>query len=247
MARDAGFSALFTCGGVVAVFGTVRAFRREIESGTMAMALAHPISRSGFFLAKVLGSLMAYVVFSTVVFGTVIVIYEGAALGGAIAKQSGDIARIYGPFLVGGVAILLLPMVLAAVLNRFARFRFVLTSFVLAFVLSVCAAVAAVVLTRGPIQRLLPAAALVAQMAVVLLSAAAAFAMRFKASAAVSIVGAVFVAMVPAIGNYYLVDALSGAGRITWAYVGCAAVAALPAVVAFLLMGIHFANGRDIS
>ena len=45
MARDAGFSALFACGGVLAVFTTIRAFRREVETGTLEMALAHPVSR----------------------------------------------------------------------------------------------------------------------------------------------------------------------------------------------------------
>ena len=60
MARDAGFSALFVCGTVVAVFGTIRTFRREIESGTIQMALAHSISRGAFFLAKATGALAAY-------------------------------------------------------------------------------------------------------------------------------------------------------------------------------------------
>ena len=54
MARDAGFSAIFTCGTAVAVFCTIQAFRSEIESGTLQMALSHPISRASFFISKML-------------------------------------------------------------------------------------------------------------------------------------------------------------------------------------------------
>ena len=61
MARDAGLSSVFICGAVIAVFGTIRSFRREIESGTMAMALAHPVSRTDFFLAKAIGAFAACV------------------------------------------------------------------------------------------------------------------------------------------------------------------------------------------
>ena len=97
MARDAGLSSLFMGGSVFAVFVTIRAFRREIESGTMEMALAHPVSRAGFFLGKALGAVLAYLAFAAVVAATALVMVEGAAVGGAIAKRSGDIARIYGP------------------------------------------------------------------------------------------------------------------------------------------------------
>ena len=85
MARDAGLSSVLMGGLVVAVFGTIRAFRREVESGTMAMALAHPVSRTEFFLAKTLGAGAAYLVFASIVFLTALVIVDGAAIGGLIA------------------------------------------------------------------------------------------------------------------------------------------------------------------
>ena len=118
MSRDAGFSALFTCGSVVAVFGTIRAFRREMESGTMQMALSHPVSRGGFFIAKSLGAFVAYLAFATTVFGTSLAIVEGARVGGAVAATTGDIARLSGPFLAAGVAVMLVPLLLGAALNR---------------------------------------------------------------------------------------------------------------------------------
>ena len=47
--------------------------------------------------------------------------------------------------------------------------------------------------------------------------------------------------------SYYLADALSKGGSVPWAYVGCATLAAVPAILLFLFIGIHFINGRDIT
>lgn len=246
MARDAGFSALFTCGSIVAVFGTIRAFRREIESGTMEMALAHPVSRTAFFLSKVGGAMLAYLLFAAVVFAVTLVTVEGAAIGGALAAKTGDVARMFGPCLAGGVAVLVVPLVVAAALNRFARFRYVLSAIVLAFVLSVVAAGVAAAYAGGLLLRLLPVAVLISAPTLVLLAAAASFAVRLKANAAASAVGVVFALTVPTIGNYYLVDALSAGGAVSWGYVALAVAVALPAVAAFLLAGVAFINGRDI-
>ena len=243
MARDAGFSALFLCGSVLAVFGTIGAFRREVESGTMEMALAHPVSRRGFFLAKAAGAFAAYLVFAVVVFGTELAIVWGAAVGGRLAAQTGDVAKVFGPALAAGVAVILLPLVLAAILNRFARFRFVLTAFALALACSLLCGGVSLALAPQLFLRLLPVAALLTFPALVLLSASAAFALRFRANAAASAVGLVFVATLPAIGNYYLSDALSKGGAVPWTYVALAALAALPAVAAFLVLGFAFGPG----
>ena len=247
MARDAGLSSVFTGGLVIAVFGTIRAFRREVESGTMAMALAHPVSRTEFFLAKTLGAGVAYVVFASVVFLTALVIVDGAAIGGAIAAKSGDIARLYGPNLAEGVGVIVLPLVVGAALNRFGSMRFVLSAFVIALLLSVVFAALSVVRGAAGLLRLLPVAALIVLFTSVPLAAAAAFAVRFKANAAASSAGLVLLLLIPAVGNYYLADALSKGGFVPWTYVGCAALATLPAVLLFLLLGIHFINGRDIT
>ena len=245
MARDAGLSSVFTCGMVIAVFGTIRSFRREVESGTMAMALAHPVSRTAFFLAKAGGACAAYLVFTAVVFLTMLVIVDGAAIGGAIAAKSGDIARLYGPNFAEGVGVIVLPLVLGAALNRFGNVRFVLSSFLLALLLAFAGH--SVVRDGAWLLRLLPVAALIGVLAVVLLSAAAAFAVRLKANAAASAAGVVLLVLLPAIGNYYRADALAKGGSVPWAYVALAALAALPAVLVFLLLGIHFINGRDVT
>ena len=247
MARDAGLSSVFTCGTVIAIFGTIRAFRREVESGTMAMALAHPISRTSFFLAKTVGACAAYLVFAAIVFFTALVIVDGAAIGGMIAAKSGDIARLHGPNFASGVGVIVLPLVIGAALNRFARFRFVLSSFALALLLSIALAGLSISHDAAWLLRLLPVAALIGMFAFILLSASAAFAVCLKANAAASAAGVVLLVLLPAIGNYYMADALSKGGIVPWTYVGCAALAALPAVLFFLFLGIHFINGRDVS
>ena len=247
MARDAGLSSVFTCGVVIAIFGTIRSFRREIESGTMSMALAHPVSRTDFFLAKALGAFTAYLVFVLIIFQTSLVIVDAAAIGGAVAQQSGDVARLYGPSLAQGVGVIVLPLVLAAALNRFARMRFVLSSFALAFSLSFVCAALSIVRDTAWFLRLLPVAILLFLFSSVLLSASAAFAVRLKANAAASAAGVVFLLALPAVGNYYMSDALSNGGFVPWGYVGLAALAVLPAVLLFLFLGSHFINGRDIS
>ena len=247
MARDAGLSSLFTCGTVIAVFGTIRALRREIESGTMAMALAHPVSRTGFFISKSLGACAAYLVFAAIVFFVTLVIVDGAAIGGAIAERTGEMTRLYGPNFVEGVGVIVLPIALAAALNRFARARFVLSAFALAFLLSaVCAAISSV-RTVAWLLRLLPVAVLTGVFSTVLLFAAAAFAVRLKANAAASAAGLVFLACLPSVGNYYMAEALARGGTVPWLYVGLAALAALPAILLFLFVGIHFINGRDVA
>ena len=54
-------------------------------------------------------------------------------------------------------------------------------------------------------------------------------------------VGVVLVLLVPMIGNYYLVDALARSGSVPWHYLALAVVVTLPAIIAFLLLGVGFA------
>lgn len=136
MARDAGISATMICGTILAVFGAVKSFRREIESGTAAVCLSHGIGRKAFFLAKACGVALAYGVFVLTVTATSLVMVNGAAIGGWMAEGTGALARIWGPSVALGLAGAVLPLVLGAVLNRFCRFRFVLTANLLALAVS---------------------------------------------------------------------------------------------------------------
>lgn len=242
MARDAGLSAIFVCGGALATFCTIRAFRREAESGTLEMALARPVSRGGFFLAKAAGAAAAYLVFALTVFGAQLPVVWGAAVGGAVAAQTGALVRVFGPALAAGVAVIVLPLAVAAALSRLARFRFVLTSFAVALAMALVAGGAAAFMAPRLFLRLLPAAVLLVFPAIFLVAVAAAASVRLRANAAASVAGLAFAAMLPAVGNYYMSDALSAGGRVPWSYVALAALAALPAIAAPLLLGVRLAG-----
>lgn len=244
MARDAGLSSLFLCGSLFAVFGILRSFRREVESGTLQMALAHPVSRRAFFLSKVLGAVLAQLVFAVTVSGTTVTIVNGAEIGGLVASRSGDVARLWGPSLALGVATIVLPLVVGACLNRFFRFRFVLTSFALSMVVALGGTVYAFHWEIAG--RLLSALVLLTIWTLMFLTASAAMSVRFRANVAASVMGVFAVACVPAVGNYYLSDALAKGGCIEWSYVGLAAAAVVPTVAAFLLLGLRFFRAGDI-
>lgn len=238
MARDSGLSSLFTCGGVIAVFSTIRAFRREVESGTLEMALARPVSRGGFFFAKALGCALALLVFFLTVFMTSVTIVNGAAIGGAIAERTGTMVSVWGPAVAAGVAVILLPLFIAAALNRFANRRFVLSSTLSSALLALIAALGfSLYASFEWLLRLAPVAMLILVFSLVLMTAAAAFAIRFAANAAASFTGLVLAAFLPFVGNYYLADALAKGGTLAWSYVAIAALSALPAMLAFLILG----------
>ena len=224
MARDAGLSSLFLFANVFAVTGVFRSLRREIESGTAQMAISHSVSRRVFFLAKFGGAAAAYAFFAVITASVSFVMVYGAAVGGEIARRSGDIARLWGPALAAGSAVIVLPPVIAAGLNRFWRFRFVLSAFVLTLVFSLVAAGwffdwrEAVRLASAWIPLAFPAA--------VFIAAASAFAVAMRPNHAVLALAAVLAASVPAIGNYYLADSLAKGASVSWGYVALAALAA---------------------
>lgn len=243
MARDAGLSSILMGAGIIAVFSTIRAFRREIESGTMEMALAHPVSRVQFFLAKTCGAFLALQGIVVSLFAVTLTMVIGAEAGAKVAEKVGGLITVFGPFVAGGVAIILLPMIVGAFLNRFARCRFVLTTllitFVLALLLIVADLVAAALLSFGEtwVLRLLPIALLISLFDTILLCAAAAFAVRFPANGAAAAVGAALVVLLPFLGNFYPAEALAKGGTVEWTFLLLVFAATLPMLVAFLMLG----------
>ena len=244
MARDAGISALVLGGAVVACAGTARTFRREIESGTAQAALAHSVSRTAFFLWKSMGCFVAYAVFSATVSLVSLTVVRGAEIGGAIALETGVMARLWGPSLALAVATFVIPMLVAAALNRFCRFRFVITANLLS--LALAAAGSLYSFDARLACRLLTALALSAAPSLVLLSASAAFAVRFRLNAVSLAVSLVAATVLPALGNYCLSDALVDGGAVPGQYFMAAILSIVPAVAALLMAGVHFINGRDV-
>ena len=255
MARDASLSAMLVFGLFYAVFCTVKAFRREAESGTMQMALAHSVSRFCFFTAKATGVLVSYLVFAATMYGAAVTTVAGADIGGRLAMRSGSFALIWGPAVALDAATVVVPLVVAAALNRFARFRFVATATWLALAVSLFGAALCVAFAPGDgvgdaaaelPARLAPAALLITFPAVAFISASAAFAVRFRDNLAATCSLAAALLFLPAVGNYYLSDALAGAGRIPWGYVAAAFAATLPLVAAFVMLGAWLLSGRDV-
>ena len=241
MARDAMFSSLFLGSMLIAVFGTIKSMRRELESGTADMAFAHAVSRKVFFLAKTAGSLLSLVVFAAIVLSAGSLMVFGAALGEAVAYRTGDIAKVFGPCVAGGVFLLIAPVVIGAALNRFAHCRYVLSVHLLMLLFALLI-LAAAPFAYPRLLAYLPVALLVLSVPVVFAVVSAAAAVLLKANAAASVTGVFFLAFLPAVGNYYLADALSKGGTLPVGYTIAALLSALPFLIVFLFAGLRFIN-----
>jgi len=245
MARDAGLSAVLLGGCLYAAFGAHKTFRREVESGTMQTALAHSVSRTCFFLSKFAGCALAYVVFVLVVGAVSLTVVNGAEIGGRLAAARGDIARLWGPSLALALVVPVGASVVAAALNRFLLFRFSLTASIWALLIAVGGV--AYRFDAPLAGRLLPVFVLFALPPLVLLAASSAFAVRFRSNVSASLTVAAAILLVPALGNYCLSDVLVRNGAVGVSYFLFAVAAIVPAVAAFLLLGVNFINGKDAS
>ena len=244
MARDAGLSALLVGGLSYAVFCTVRTFRREVESGTMQMALAHSVSRRMFFFAKLCGSYAAYLVFAATLASVSLTVVNGAEIGGELVRNGAEIRPIWGVSFALAVSAAVVPPVFAAVLNRFAGFRFTLTANVLMAALSVAGV--AYRFDARLAARFLPVAAMLLLPAAVFAAASAAFAARWRANAALSASGLLFAAALPLMGNYCLPDVLYKGGSLPPWHFALALVATAPLVAGFAAMGAQTLERRDV-
>ncbi len=244
MARDAGLSALLIGGTLFAVTGALRSFRRELESGTAAVALSHPVSRVQFFFAKACGAYAAFALFAVTVGAVAMTMVNGAAIGAVVAKSTGDIPRLWGPCYSFGVAAVVLPYVAGAFLNRFFRFRFALSAFMTTFAVSVAS------LFYRPdfaeIMRMLPAETLLFVPPAFFTLVASAASIRLKANGATAICAISVFCFLPFAGNYCIPEALAKGGAIPWVYVLVAVACALPAIAAAALAGVCFMKAKDV-
>jgi len=242
MAREAGLSAILVGSLAFAVFSAVRAVRRELESGTLQMVLAHSVSRGGYLLAKMAGVAVSCGVFFLTVWANSLTAVRGAELGAAAAK--GDVARVWGPSLVLGVAPLVVPLVAAALLNRFARVRFVRAAMLLAF--ATAFAGAAFRFDAAFAARYFGVALLLAAPVGVFIALAASAAVRLKANAALALVFTVMALALPAFGSYYLPGVLAKGGAVSPGYVAGAFAAACPLAVAAAWAGMALFKELDL-
>ena len=234
MARDAGLSSLFVGGMIFAIVGAARSVRREFESGTAAVALSHPVSCAQFLVAKACGAYAAFACFALAIASVTVVMVNGAQIGAVVAKKTGDIPRLWCVSYACGVASIVLPYVVGAVLNRAFRFRFALSAFVTTLVIAFAS------LFYRPdasLLRLVPAIALLFLPAAFFVMAATAAAAHLKMNATSAVCALLAAGFLPFAGNYCLSTALAGGGVIPWAYVAIAAVAAAPAILAAAVAG----------
>ncbi len=244
MARDAGLSALLIGGLAYVIFCTVKAFRREIDSGTMQMALAHSVSRATFFTAKLTGVLLASSLFVVTVTAASLTVVNGAEIGGRLAVGCGEVSPIWGRSFACAVAVLVVPGIVAAVLNRFANCRWTLTATVLSAVLALAGVVYR--FDASLAVRYLSVACMLTLPLAIFASASAAFAVRWRENTALSATGILFVLSVPLLGDYYLSDVLAKGGSLAWGHVALAVVATAPLVAAFVWLGVALLEGRDV-
>lgn len=244
MAMESGLSAQLVVGLAFAVFCTVRAFRREIESGTLQMALAHSVSRGVFLTAKTTGAFLAYLVFAVTVFSLTVTVTRGSAIGAEIARQQNDIPALFGPSVVLATAAILMPLLLAALLNYVCKFRFTLTATVFSAALSVASQFAH--FDAALWLRMAPLALLLVFPAAIVTAASAAFAVKWRGNAATALAGALCVLMLPLFGNYYLPGALAKGRSVPMDYLLLAGGATLPFVAAFLALGVSLFEHREI-
>lgn len=244
MAMESGLSAQLVIGFAFAVFCTVRTFRREIESGTLQMALSHSVSREVFFLAKTMGAFLAYLLFAVTVFSLTVTVTRGSAIGAEIARMKNDIPGLFGPSVVLATATILLPLVLAAGLNYIRKFRFTLTATLLSALFS--AAVQFAYFDCDLWLRMAPLALLLMFPAAIVTAASAAFAVKWRGNAAVSLAGLLCVIMLPLFGNYYLPGALAKGRSLPLDYLLLAGGVTLPLVGAFVLLGMLLFENREI-
>ena len=243
MARDAGLSALFIGGTLFAVAGAVRSVRREFESGTAAVALSHPVSRAQFLLAKAAGAYCAFALFALAIGAVTVTIVNGARIGALVAQRTGDIPRLWGPSYAFGVAAVVAPYVVGAILNRLFRIRFAMSAFLTALAVALAS-----VFYRPDASslRLLPAILLLCLPPAVFAMAAAAASVRLKANAAGAVCALLVALFLPFAGNYSLSGALSKGGSISWGYVAVAALAALPAFLLAAAVGLRLVKEQDL-
>ncbi len=226
MAREAGLSAIFAGGLAFSIFSCVRSIRREMESGTLEMVLAHSVSRTGFFLSKLAGVFWAYLKFFAILACNSLILIRGAELGAAAAQ--GDIARMWGPSLACAVAIILAPLVLAAVANRFFSLRFVRTANILTLVVALAAVFYAIDFSLAG--RFLACAALLLPPTAFFIALAGAAATRLGENGAAAFAFTSALVALPLLGNYYLPRVLAKGGSLDWTYLALAFVATLPAI-----------------
>ena len=235
LARETGLSALFVFGLFFAVPAVVRVIGRELETGTAAAALALGVSRSLYFMARLTGTLIVFLLFLFAVAAATALSSFSCLKASTIFSQAG-VVRVWGPAILVGVAASLAPFAVAALLNRFANRRFCLWTCLLTFLFQLPGL--ALLEDASPLRVMAPALGALAAACVVYVAMAGALATRLKANGVTACVVAAVAAgflspvkfLAPDMRVFWLEEGATAAGgpiiagaalAALWLLIGC--------------------------
>lgn len=241
---ELGLSAQMIGGIAIGVSAAARTFGREEASGTLAMTLAHPLSRGGFFLAKCAGVWAGAGLLMWTIYCLTVALARGGLAGHALAAHTGDVPRIWGPLVAVAVGAPLAALCWGAIWNRLTRGRFVCTALVALAALSSASLLLPWSDWRLAGELLASSVLLLFPTAVFIVLAAAAT-VRLGERAAVALALGVFVSTLPLLGNYYPSARVLREG-FAWRDGLCAAFAALPLLAGLGALGVYFLDRKDI-
>ncbi len=265
LARECGFSALLVFGLVFATAAAVRAIGGEIADGTAAAALARPVPRPLFFCGKIAGVVGAFLLFCLAVAAATLLATHASAEGArqaACCEVDGAVSRVWQPGLRLGTCLTLGAFALAAAANRFAAARFCVTACTYTALAQPLALVAALpfgahgagAMLRALPWPIVPAQGVLACGCVVFIAFAGALAVRLKPAPTTAAVSAAVLSSFacpvtcfwPAIGRFWLVDALAAGQTPPWGAVGRTVLAAACLTAFWLAVGSALLQRREL-
>ncbi len=219
LAREGGFSVLLVFGVLFSAAAAARTISRELSCGTASAALAHGVSRSLFFSAKMAGVLATFALFATgMLFATALSSVTSVAGADLAAEGYQDVA-VWAPGFVLGIGASVTAFVAAAFANRFLGFGFKRTATVWTALVQIPAFAVAAHFADGAwteLARLSGAWVALFAGAASLTALGAALAVRLEMAAALGMLSLAVVAsfifplpaILPDMASFWLVDSL---------------------------------------
>lgn len=260
MVRDSALALYFVTGLVLGSYLACAALQHEIRRGTVAAILAKPVGRTLLFCAKFAGVAAVMVLFATALTITTLLATRAAvpeyhvdwwaagpllvAVPLAFLVAGWINYRTRRPFISNAFVALVLALLGALIFAGFfddsgqvvtwgqpLPWKIVPAGILIAQAILVLAALALVLATKLDV---VPTLALCS--VVFLLGLMSDY--LFGRQAAEGKMGAVLYGLIPNLQQFWLADALAGAGAIPWSYVGAAALYALGLLTFLLALGM---------
>ena len=263
LARECGLSVLLVFGLAAAAASAIRSMVRELGNGTAAATLALAVPRSLFFAAKTAGIVAVLAVFASAAACATALSHSSSVAAAILVARYGGVAQAWGPGVASGAGFTISALALAAAANRFLRVRFcVAACLMLALAQPVALAVAAWMGGNLPphpgffadAASLAPAFAALTVWCAAMTALAAAVAVRFGQTAAISVTSLAAIssflfpvkAILPDANMFWLADALANGGSLTWCDVAPAVAAGLLVALFWTAAGAALLEGKEL-